>query len=150
MSITSRAVNTRVLLPEPVRSITSTLSMRLLPSGLAPAWLATWVRSSVMPPPDSTIMSMPLPPSMRASCATLPPLPMGFCSAVIMAWSMVKMSLPAPPYSTLAAVAVRLSSPAPATRVLTTPPSLCVSAASVPIQSTAVWLNAPVVLPKIT
>ena len=149
-SSTSVRLTRSVLLPEPVRSMTSMPAMRLPVSGSDPAWLATCVRSSVRPPPDRAMVSLPLPPSMRASWARLPPEPMGLCRAVTMALPMLKVSSPPPPYSTLAAVAVRVSLPRPATRVLATLPSLRVSLPEVPIWSTALCANAPLVLPKIT
>jgi hypothetical protein len=67
ISNTSLALSLSVLLPVPVMLILSTLSMRLPPSGLLAAGLATSVRSSVRFLPESAMPSIPPPPSMRAS-----------------------------------------------------------------------------------
>jgi hypothetical protein len=92
-SRTSPTASVSVLLPLPVRSMRSIDSRReALPGVLAP-WLAMAVRSNERPLPARAMVSMPLPPSMRASWPPLTPL----ASAARLLASRTKVSSPAPP-----------------------------------------------------
>ncbi len=149
MSSTSFKLSLSVLAVVSVaRSMRSTLAMRLPVSGLLAAWLATRLRSRLALP-LRRMVSMPAPPSMRESCAVLPPAPNALCKAVTVLLPRINVSSPVPPYSTSAPLAVRVSLPALPTRVWL-PVDVCVSSPVVPSQSTAVLLPMPVVAPKMT
>ena len=114
-------------------------------------WLATSPRLKERPEPSRAMVSKPVPPSTRASCVVLPPLPKGLLSAVRLEALRMKRSLPAPPRSTSAPpLPVRVSLPAPAAKVSAEAVPVWMSLAVVPSQSTADWEKAPEVEPKIT